>query len=346
MSSFDWLVIGAGPAGIATVGKLIDNNIHPDKIAWLDPEFKVGDFGTRWCNVASNTRVKLFLRFFSACKAFEFDQCQEDFPINQADPDKTCLLNLATAPLQWITERLKQKVNVIVGKALNLKLHDRHWNITLANETIRAKNVVVATGSEPKSLAYPGITEIPLTTALDPEKLKAVCTEQDTIAVFGSSHSGILILRSLLEKCSINKVINFHFSPLRYAVYYPDWILFDDTGLKGTTAEWARDNIDGILPAKLERVISHEDNLRALLPTCTKAIYATGFQRRLIPVEGMHTLEYNDRSGIIAPGLFGVGIAFPEAKVDRFGTLEYRVGLWKFMEYINNVVPVWLNYGT
>jgi hypothetical protein len=81
------------------------------------------------------------------------------------------------------------------------------------------------------------------------------------------------------------------------------------------------------------------------LPQCTQAIYATGFQKRLIPVECMKTLEYNSRNGIIAPGLFGLGIAFPEAKEDRYGTLEHRVGLWKFMEYLNHIMPVWLKYG-
>ncbi len=346
MSSYDWMVIGAGPAGIASVGKLIDNGVDPKKIAWVDPEFKVGDFGTRWRYVPSNTRVKLFLKFFEACEAFQYDAHKKDFKILQADPEKTCLLDLAVEPLQWITEELKQKVNVIQGKAQHLKLQKRKWHVTVADKMLLASNVIVATGSEPKSLALAGIEEIPLTTALHPEKLAAACKPDDTIAVFGSSHSGVLIVKSLLEQCQVKKVMNFYLSPLRYAVFLNDWILFDDTGLKGTTAEWARENIDGTLPPKLERVIANEENMRSILPLCDKAIYATGFERRLIPVEGMHQLEYNDRSGIIAPGLFGVGIAFPEAKIDRFGTLEYRVGLWKFMEYINTAMPVWLKYGT
>ena len=187
-------------------------------------------------------------------------------------------------------------------------------------------------------------------TITDQGKLRRVTSSErkseDVVAVFGSSHSAIIILKTLLEKCHIKKVINFYLSPLRYAVYFDDWILFDDTGLKGNTADWAREHIDGKLPAKLQRVISNEENIRVTLPTCNKAIYATGFQKRHIPVAGMHRLEYNDRSGIIAPGLFGLGIAFPEAKIDRYGTLEYRVGLWKFMEYLNNVMAIWLHYGT
>jgi cation diffusion facilitator CzcD-associated flavoprotein CzcO len=345
-TTFDWAIIGAGPAGIAALGKLIDHGIEPKKIAWLDPEFKVGDFGAKWRNVSSNTKVKLFLKYFEECKSFQYPISTNDFAITKADPQKTCLLTLAAEPLQWITDHLKHKVHSIQGKAQKLKLYDRHWEITLTDSILRAKNVVLATGAEPKSLPFSGIEEIPLATALDPDKLKTTCNKEDVVAVFGASHSAIIILKTLLENCQIKKVVNFYLSPLRYAVYFDDWILFDDTGLKGNAAQWAREHIDGKLPVKLERVISNEENIRVSLPLCNKAIYATGFQKRLIPIEGMHTLEYNDRSGIIAPGLFGLGIAFPEAKVDRYGTLEYRVGLWKFMDYLNRVMPIWLNYGT
>lgn len=338
-------VIGAGPAGIAAVGKLIDHGVAPEQIAWIDPEFRVGDFGTKWQNVSSNTRVKLFHKFYQASDAFQFATAPQHFEIHQTNPDETCLLKLAAEPLQWITDKLKQSVKTFTEKAIHFELSERTWNITLENSTIRAKNVILATGAEPKSLSFSEIKEIPLEIALDPEKLNSVCDKGDTVAVFGSSHSAIIIVQSLLEKTSINKIVNFYLEPLRYAVYFDDWILFDDTGLKGKTAEWARKNIDGMLPGKLERVLSHSDNIKNVLPQCNKAIYATGFQKRHVTVKGLNSLEYNPRNGIIAPGLFGVGIAFPEAKHDRYGTLEYRVGLWKFMEYLQNVIPVWLKYG-
>jgi cation diffusion facilitator CzcD-associated flavoprotein CzcO len=343
--SFAWVVIGAGPAGIATVGKLIDSGMDPKKIAWIDPEFKVGDFGTQWQKVSSNTKAGLFLKYFNECASFQYSSAP-DFQINKVDAADTCFLALAAEPLQWITNHLQETVQTIKAKVQQIKLYDRHWHLTLSDTKIRAKNVVVATGAEPKSLSFSGITEIPLSVALDPNKLADASKKDDVIAVFGASHSAIIILKSLLEVCNVKKVINFYLSPLRYAVYFDDWILFDDTGLKGKTADWARENIDGKLPVKLERIISSEENIRLHLPLCTKAIYANGFQRRLIPVDGMQTLEYNDRSGIIAPGMFGIGIAFPEAKIDRYGTLEYRVGLWKFMDYLNHVMPVWMKYSS
>lgn len=342
--TFEWAVVGAGPAGIAAIGKLLDQGIHPKKIAWIDPAFTVGDFGTRWRNVSSNTRIGLFIQFFERCASFNY-AAAPDFEINHIDPTHTCFLALAAEPLQWISDHLKQTVHALQHNVQHLKLHNRRWHLQLEHQTLLASNIILATGSEPKTLSYPGTKTIPLDIALNPDALALTCQKSDTLAVFGSSHSAILIIQSLLERCDVKRVINFYLSPLRYAVYLDDWILFDDTGLKGNTAIWAREHIDGKLPTKLTRLISNEENVRENLPQCTQAIYATGFKKRLIPIEGMHHLEYNDRSGIIAPGLFGFGIAFPEAKIDRFGTLEHRVGLWKFMEYLERVLPVWMKYG-
>jgi len=345
-SIFEWAVVGAGPAGIATVGKLIDVGIDPKKIAWIDPEFKVGDFGQRWSNVSSNTKAKLFVKFLQACKAFRFDECEQSFELQTVDPEKTCFLRLMVSPLQWVTDHLIDAVYAARCKVQSLHLENRCWTLTLKQETIRAKHVVLAVGSEPKVLHMTGPKTITLQDALDTERLSSQVTADDTVAVFGSSHSAILVIKDLLD-CGVKKVVNFYLDPLRYAVDLGDWILFDDTGLKGLTAVWARENIDGKWPAGLQRFISSEEHLTQHLPECNKAVYAVGFERRHLPiVTGLEPLRHNEQSGIIAPGLFGFGIAFPECKANPFGTKEHRVGLWKFMDYLNRVMPVWLKYGT
>ena len=45
MTQYTWTVIGAGPAGIAAVGRLLDHGIAPEEIAWIEPEFTAGDIG-------------------------------------------------------------------------------------------------------------------------------------------------------------------------------------------------------------------------------------------------------------------------------------------------------------
>jgi len=297
--------------------------------------------GILWRNVPSNTKVKLFLKFLNAVKSFEYNN---HFPINDLDPEKNCSLKYIADPLQEITHHLKNQVNCLSSHALNIRLNNRCWEIDLKDTTVKSKNVILATGSESKNLSHENIETIPLSLAMDKEALKKHIGNDDTFAVFGSSHSAILTLRNLIEN-EVKQVINFYRSPLRYAVYLDNWILFDDTGLKGPTADWARNYIDGHQPKNLSRYYANNKSIQSFLPQCNKVVYAVGFQRRSLPtIENMADIEYIEQCGIIAPGLFGLGIAFPEVKINPIGVTEHRVGLWKFMDYLQRVMPIWLNY--
>jgi len=159
--------------------------------------------------------------------------------------------------------------------------------------------------------------------------------------VFGSSHSAVLAIRNLLE-AGTGRVINFSRSPLRYAVDYGDWILYDNTGLKGKTAEWARREMERVPPDRLLRVGADDLTISQYLPTCTKVVYGIGFEPRRLRVEGADPTGYDQTNGVIAPGLFGCGIAFPERIRDRAGNVEFNVGLLKFAKFLDRVVPVWL----
>jgi hypothetical protein len=134
-------------------------------------------------------------------------------------------------------------------------------------------------------------------------------------------------------------------SPLRYAVYLDDWILYDDIGLKGKAASWARENIDGLLPERLERYSVHAPEFEAMLQTCDRVVYTIGFERRPCPVTPQWgRLEHNATNGILAPGLFGLGIAFPAYATDPLGFGQRRVGLQKFMRHLTAVLSLWLQY--
>jgi len=344
-NEYEWTVIGAGPAGIAAVGKLIDNHIDPKKILWIDPEFKVGDFGKKWSKVPSNTKVSLFINFLNSCNSFEFLKTNELFDIQKISADETCELDLMVQPLQYITNILKSKVVSNKDIVSSLKMKNRYWLLEFNNQNaIISKNVIMAIGAEEKILSYPNLKTIPLDIALNKHKLIEYCHSDDIISVFGSSHSAILVIRNILENCPKTKILNFYKSPLCYALNCGNAILNDNTGLKGTTAQWAKENLHGNLPENLNRFFANEENLKNELYKCTHVVYAIGFQRRKIILEGVSDFEYNSKTGIIAPGLFGFGIAFPELKCDSFGNEEHRVGLWKFMNYINNVLPIWLRY--
>jgi hypothetical protein len=342
--NFEWCVIGAGPAGIAAVGKLLDHDIPAQEILWIDNKFKVGDLGTKWYNVSSNTTVQLFLDFLNECRAFKFDERIQHFQLEKIDPHHTCKLINIIEPLQWISNHLSQQVATYQGMAGRLAVNNRCWEITVDKHKFKATNVILAVGAEPDRLCHKNVKEIILEDALNYSQLKQCCDNVNSVAVFGSSHSAIIIIRYLLE-LGVSRIVNFYLSPLKFALPMEDWILFDNTGLKGTTADWARENILGKIPENLYRYQATKRNIRTYLAGCDRVIYAVGFHPRVIKVAGMVALQHNVYNGIIAPGLFGFGIAFPKQTKDPFGNLEESVGLWKFMMHINSVLPIWLRYG-
>ena len=341
---FQWAVVGAGPAGIAAIGKLLDYGITPADILWLDPAFNVGDLGRLWSTVSSNTKVGLFTAFLNEVKAFSYPIAPIDFHLNHLSPEETCALHYVVEPLQWVSDQLRGIVHAEATHIRSMTLSARQWTLHSDSQIYHTKNVILATGAVPTNLNYPDIKTMPFDVAINKERLSTAIKLNETYAVFGSSHSAIIIINHLVS-LGAKKIINFYRSPCRYAINMGDWTLFDNTGLKGKTAEWAREHIDGTLPDNLVRYNSSESNLARYLPECDTAIYATGFtQRNTIAVSDYAHNDYNPHVGIIGPGLFGFGIAYPEVKPDPFGSVETQVGLWKFMTYLNKVMPVWFKY--
>ncbi len=345
MAPYAWAVIGAGPAGIASVGKLLDRGVADDKIAWIDPAFAAGDIGDKWRSVSSNTQVGHFLDYMNGSAAFGFAEAPP-MPLQEIDLTETCALALVADPLVWITGRLRERVHGFQTTATALSLRERQWTIETQQGEISSQNVVLAVGAVPKRLSIPHLDEIPVEVALDLERLSDQPLEGATVAVFGSSHSSMIVMPHLLRQ-PVEKVINFYRSPLKYAVYLDDWILFDDTGLKGRAAVWARENIDGVYPERLERCWVSSPEYDGKIAECDRVVYTVGFARRKLPeTPQWGELDYNASNGILAPGLFGVGIAFPEYATDPYGYGQYRVGLKKFIDYLESVLPLWQLYGT
>ena len=255
----------------------------------------------------------------------------------------TCQLKMIIPPLKWVIKTLANKVQTIQTNCLAIDKTTSEWQLTLEKNTrIYAHKVILAIGAEPKQAIYAQPTTIKLTQALNPTLLAAQVTANDIIAVFGSSHSAILIIKNLVE-LGIKKIINFYRQPLRYAQYYPDGILYDNTGLKGIAATWAKQYIEEYPLENLQRVLSTKDTIQTLLPQADKAIYSIGFNRRSILLNQQVINAYDMKTGRIDQHLYGVGIAFPERIIDRTGNEEFNVGLWKFAQFLEKNISNWIS---
>lgn len=336
-----WAVVGAGPAGLAAVGKLLDAGVDPLSILWLDPAFQVGDLGTKWRVISGNTKVALFIKFLYACRSFKYETCPEVFPINQLPADGTCLLKEIADPLQWISDHLRQKVAACQGALRVLTRQGAGWQLTTDTGVFLAKKVILATGAEPRVPEDARAPLVPLDVAMDLTRLKEGCSASDRVAVFGSSHSAVVALYNLAALGI--ETVNVYRSPLKYASYYEDWILYDNTGLKGYSATWAKEHMEDDSLKTLTRVHQDDPACEKALNTCTKYVYATGFDKRVtFETDASVPLIHNHQTGEIDTHLYGFGIAFPEGKTDKLGNFEHNVGLWKFMVYLERILPFWL----
>lgn len=250
--------------------------------------------------------------------------------------------------------------------------------------TLSARRIVLATGSHPvdANLPVPGLQlrQLDVETALRPSRLAAFFAARPsasppTVAVVGASHTAVLILYNLYHLAAAAgspvpglQIKWFTRSPLRYAEFRDGWIKRDNTGLKGLAAEWAREHLEDArraaspVGAVVQRIDCSAGREKAAyereLPGCDVLVQAIGFQANdsvRISVDGrvVKAPVYDherggfveERGGRPLPGLYGAGIAYPERVTDPEGSVEYAVGMFKFMKYLRRVVPEWVEPG-
>lgn len=336
-------VIGAGPSGIATVGILLDCGMPADRVVWIDPEFNAGRLST-YANVPGNATVNQYINFIKACAVFTEVKTPAIEALFASSLTGTPKLHVIVEPLIDITNYLRTKVVSVADTLISLDFHDDLWHIKTTNALIKSSHVVLATGSHPRELNYEGVPHIPFDVAIDKSTLATHVTPEDTIGVIGSAHSALLIVRHLTE-LPVGRIINFYKRQITYPTPMNGGVAYQEIGLKGELAQWTKTVLANNPPVNLLRVFSDDTALKTHLPECTKLIYACGFDRNEIPGPNSDPslyAKYDSSSGAIGHRLFGVGIAFPQQRVDPLGNAEYLVGLPFFMPYIQSIVPEWM----
>jgi len=340
-----WTVVGAGPAGIAVIGLLLDCGIDGRTIVWIDPEFNVGRLGKYYYHVPGNAKAKDYTNFIGHCRVFNEINTSSMKLLRMCNPAVECTLHFIIDPLRDITKHLCTKVTILQKKLTSLTYKKNVWKITAGNNnTIHSRNVVLAIGSHPQSLNYPCKQTIPLDIALDKATLSRLVNRGDSIALIGSSHSAILVLKNLHE-IGVKKIINFFKHPITYAYDMGEGNQTYFNGLKGTVAQWAYRVLEKKVPRNILRIANTSASRNKWLSTCNKTIYAVGYERNPVPLitNDNKPITYNSKNGIITKHLFGIGIAFPEEIIDSTGAVQPAIGIVDFMEYAKRIVSLWID---
>lgn len=345
--AFDWAVVGGGPGGIIAMGVLLDVGVSPEKILWIDKDgFSVGRMGQYYATVPANNKSKRLVEFINMCESFKAVKTPAMQFLMNAHPEKEYPLKLIIDVLQDITDLFLTKIHGVRGALQQLDFVDDTWNVRVNQQHYQAHRVVLATGSHPKPMHY-GCAEIGLDRALNKSELAKCIASDDTIAVIGSAHSAVLIMKFLCE-LGAARIINFYKSPLYYltaeqqALRIKTCQLHGDP-LSGMAAQWAREVLDSNPPGNLVRVKTCDAAIKAWMPVCTKIICAGGFEQNPLPTITGIACEHDSTTGVIGPHLFGIGIAFPELLDEGNGRCSYRIGLREFMRFAQRVIPEWMH---
>ncbi|KAL2854298.1 pyridine nucleotide-disulfide oxidoreductase-domain-containing protein [Aspergillus pseudoustus] len=311
------IVVGAGPAGLAVVGNLLEQQLG--KIVWVDPFFQAGRVHSKYREVPSNTKVALFQAYATATLPFRSVINSSRIPnafttMAKLDQEKTCHLHHAADVVRALSDGLVKMDQVYACRghvtAANLD-HTRSWTVRIkgldAQDEVEVSTtrLILCTGSSPTTVPVPvaedTVKRLDLDIVLKPSELASTIssTSSTTVAVVGASHSAILALLNLFDLARTShpnlRIKWFTRHPLRYAEYMDGWILRDNTGLKGRAADFARAQLeDSALPTSdAGRFITKIDCAGGLgkeatqyqrhLPGCSYLVQAVGYTRDPLP---------------------------------------------------------------
>jgi len=325
---FQLAIVGLGPAGIFTLASLPED-LLPETLI-LERSCIGGDLSSQYSSVIANVTKENFIKIFKmvpkwATQSFpELDAYKDSEPPKLADICKI---------LRRFAKPDIQKAHLHTTALSNLVQTADGWNLVTPKETYQAKKVVLCLGATPKTMDLP-LPSISLPIALSQDQLAHSVTPNETVVVFGTSHSGILILKNLKQLGCQNV----------YAVYRgktPFTIASDDTqdGLKLAAASIAQEIQENQWGPLTPKLVNYDDfaTIYRVLSKADVVIYAIGFEPRIF--------TYTNATGKCVPlvdttpGVYGFGIGRPRTITTPTGGTLLDIGFEAFIKAIQAELP-------
>ena len=327
-------IIGAGVTGLLLLLILVERGTPVENIVIIDPFFDGGDLRRKWGQVISNTP---WSKTFDSVKAAFPSRTMPNWA-SELPPDQTTPLSQIARLVCELAKPLL--VNTIHGTVRKAS-HSEKWSLEVQREstvhTIEASNIYFTVGSDQKSLDL-SIPSIPLEIALDLQRLRQYILPSDKVLLFGTAHSGALILKNLADLGVPTTAVYRSAKPFMYSR--------DDEydGIKADAATYADEISQGKYPTiKLVQASAISTVIRKTR-SANWVIYAIGFEPRCsieVSVGGsrVSTVPYISTSGKIVgcPNAWGFGIAYPSQAPDG---IHFDVGVASFIEHISNNIGV------
>lgn len=325
MKEFKLCIIGTGGAGLMALFCLSYTKVPPEEIVLIDPCHDGGDLQRKYSCIQSNTIWNQMLNILRA-KGISIDSLPS--PWRDLDPAKPTRLKHYIQLLRHLTKPYMQRCEALYATVSSLQEDQGYVRICYGtNQALRSKICIVATGSQPKQFGYP-IPTIPLEIALSKELLQSYVEPNQTVSVFGTAHSGTIVLSNLHDL----KVNTHAFYKGENPFFFARDGHYD--GIKQESETIADDILTGKYPQTYLHRVSDTAELIRWTRKSDWVVYASGFERTSFAA----SLTYNGYTGKIdsLPNTWGFGIAFPNQASDG---IHWDVSLPSFFSHIEVQLP-------
>jgi hypothetical protein len=329
--SYKYCILGFGIAGQILLLELLQRGIPGTEICILDELFLGGALATHYGTVMSNTpwwKTRQALAEYPQWSSAEIQEGDCKFQSDQCMP----VSKIAAYCFRTAKRALNfSKCTVFTAQVIAVHSAGTEKQIQHSYGTVNCTGILFCTqGAEEKQLDL-SLPTIPLWIALNPALLAQHVTPDDTVTVFGTAHSGTIVLKHLHE-----------LQIQTFSVYNtPKPFLFARDGEYDGIKEGSAVIADSILAGDYTRLTlipwTEPLQLYKALQKTTKVIYSVGFKPRKI--QGLDN-QYDPDSGklIAHEGVYGFGIAFPGVTIQ--GDKKYTdVSVLSFQEQIRRCLP-------
>ena len=318
---YDITIIGYGITGMLTLAILQQNFFDLSKVCVIDPYYDGGSLMREYGNVISNTPLSKLITALQSIKP-EYTIPEEycSYDVNKITP-----LYVLTNIIKDFTKNILKQVNIYETKVLNINNNVNYTLETENGDTIKSRVIICCQGSSPKTLSC-NIPIIPLHIALNLEVLKQYVKPNDKVILFGTAHSGTLILENL-HKLNIQ-------TTAVYKTKAP--FLFANEGEYNGIKEEAERIANQILNSEYTKLkllnINEIDKVIKASKDANWVIYSIGFEAHKIK-GNFDITKYNSTNGKILDieNAYGFGIAYPSLAPD---SIHVDVGVPSFIEHI------------
>lgn len=322
----DICIVGAGATGLLLLLLLQEAGADLSRVTMIDPQFDGGDLARKWAGVVSNTpwsKTIDSLRVF--CPSLSLQLKEQD--------STTPLIDIAHL-LRGLAKPLLKHVRKIQGRVIQSDYNSdtQRWTTRVGTGSVTSSKLILAQGSEPKSMDLP-IPSIPLEIALDESRLKHYVKPGEKTIVFGTMHSGTLVINNL---AALGAEVTAYYKS-EQPFYWARDMAYD--GIKADAADIA----DKIVAGDIKVTLVPTTNTAQVIRSSYDAdwvVYAMGFSPRDVPISinGLQysEKEYGEDGRLTNAPAWGFGIAYPNRAPDG---VHWDVSVASFLEHMKRQIP-------